>query len=72
MHAAPIPEPLRRRVAALVEADGERRTAARLGISRHTLARILGSLRLYAGTHALVRQRLDTVEAEDARRRWTP
>lgn len=68
----PLPDPLRRRVAALVQSDGERLAIARLGIGRQTLARALAGLRLATGTLALVRQRLDAVEAEDARRRWRP
>ncbi len=70
MSATPIPDPLRRRVAALVASVGERRTSARLGISRHTLARVVGGLSVYAGTHAIIRQRLDALDAELARQGW--
>ena len=48
------------------------RYAARLGISRHTLARVVGGLTCYADTHALVRQRIDALDLEDARHRWRP
>lgn len=69
-HGAPLPDPLRRRIAALIERDGERLTVRRLGVSRLSLARAVAGLPLYPGTHALLRQRLDAEEAEgDARRR---
>ena len=54
-------------MAALVDRDGERVTLARLGISRQTLARCLGGLGLYPGTHALIRQRLDVLDSERCR-----
>lgn len=62
-HGAPLPDPIRRRLAALVASDGERLTVARLGISRQSLARALAGLALYPGTHALIRQRLDALDA---------
>jgi len=71
--AAPLPNPLRQRIAALIARDGERTTRARLGgIARQTIARAIAGLPIAAGTHALLRQRLDAAEAEDARRRWSP
>jgi hypothetical protein len=64
---APIPAALRDRIRALITSDGERLARARLGIPRHTLARALAGLTVRAGTHALIRQRLDAIEATDGR-----
>ena len=66
-HATPLPPPLRQRLADLVAREGERLTVARLGLSRHTVARILGGLGVHAATAALVRQRLDALDAATTR-----
>jgi hypothetical protein len=69
MAPAPAPDPIRRRVRELHRTVGERHTLARLGISRPTLYRLLASLPITAGSMALVRQRLDALDAEERRRR---
>ncbi len=63
-HGASLSDPIRRRLAGLVARHGERQTVARLGVSRQSLARALAGLALYPGTHALIRQRLDALDAE--------
>lgn len=67
---APLPEYLRSRLAAIVSRDGEHRAVALLGVPRSTLARALAGLPLLAGSHALIRARLDFVEANEARWRY--
>lgn len=71
-HATPLSEFLRQQIAKLIAANGERATVARLEVGRQTLAPALAGLALYPGTQALIRQRLDQLDAEDARLRWRP
>jgi hypothetical protein len=54
----PLPELEQVRVRTLVRALGERAAAAALGISDRTLVRCAGGFPVYAGTAALVRERL--------------
>ncbi len=60
--AAPVPVPVRERVAAIVKEVGEKQAIARLKVGRQTLARVLAGLPVYAGTHALLRQQLDFLD----------
>jgi hypothetical protein len=62
--AAPLPEPLRQALADLVRQCGEHATVRRLKISRQTLARALAGLRLYPGSHALIRERLANIDID--------
>jgi len=66
--ASPLPENLRRRLAAVVHRIGERRALDALGISRQTLARALGGLGIYAASQVAIESRLDAFAAEEARR----
>ena len=50
----PLQEPERRWLACHVRTDGEAAVAARLGLSRHALARALGALPVYASTAATI------------------
>ncbi len=65
--ALPLPVPLRHRVATIVARDGERAALARLKIGRQTIARAIAGLPISTGTHALLRQQLDFLDAENAR-----
>jgi hypothetical protein len=51
----------RRALRAEIKANGERKTAARLGIGRNTLVRAAAGLRLYPGTIALLDKGLQDV-----------
>jgi hypothetical protein len=62
--AAPLSDPLRNALADLVRREGEHATVRRLKISRQTLARALAGLRLYPGSHALIRERLANIDTE--------
>jgi len=44
----------------MIDAHGEVRAAAALGIGRHTLIRAIAGLPLAPGTHAILRERLGT------------
>ena len=63
--AAPLTVDLRKRVQALLKRSGERSAVAKLGISRQTFARVLAGMDVNAGTHALIRQRLDAIDKGD-------
>jgi hypothetical protein len=54
----PLPPIERARARQLLRKLGEAGAAAALGVDRRTLARCLAGLPLYAGTRALVQQRL--------------
>ena len=54
----PIDEGLRRRVAALLERDGQKATIDRLGISIPTLDRLLAGRPISTGTVAMVEKAL--------------
>lgn len=55
----------RSRLARLVAAVGESQAKNILGVSRHTLARILGGLSVHRGTIALVEQRLSRLRLDE-------
>lgn len=58
-----LPAPIAERVRQLVENVGEPMALSILGISRPTLGRVCGALRIYPGTRALIEQRLATPDA---------
>lgn len=63
--AAPLPDPLRRRVVALVARRGEHPSRALLGgIARQTIARAMAGLPISAAMHALIDSRLAEAEAD--------
>jgi hypothetical protein len=57
----PLPFEIRSRIRALIDERGERQVIDLLGLSRQTLARCVGGLGVYRGTHALVRERLEAL-----------
>ena len=65
-HANPLPEPLRRRLSAVVRRIGERRALDGLGVSRSTLARTLGGLGIYAASQIAIEARLDALDGHTA------
>lgn len=54
------------RIRLLLRSQGESTTAARLGIARQTLGRLLAGLPVQRGTLALVRERLTANDSAEA------
>lgn len=59
MRSTPLPEPIRSRLRSVVDLHGEIGAAERLGIHRQTVLRAIAGRPILAGTHALIRARLD-------------
>lgn len=57
----PLSDEIVQKLRHLVGREGEGAALSLLGISRPTLGRACGQLPLYAGTRALIEQRLETV-----------
>ena len=53
-----LPEPERKRLQSMIDADGLEATRKRLGISRHAMERAAGGLTIQRGTAALLGQQL--------------
>src|SRR5262249_49575505 len=63
----PLPEAEQARVRSIVLQLGERDAASALGVSDRTLVRCAGGFSVYAGTAALIRERLRELEAPQPR-----
>jgi hypothetical protein len=59
----PLPAPLRLRLRALVERDGEALTARRCGVGRPQIIRSLAGVGIRAGTAALIRSALERLDS---------
>lgn len=64
----PLPDDDRAAVTELIRTAGEVQAAELLDVSRHTLGRLVGGLRVQRGTAALVAQRLSAIRGDEARR----
>lgn len=64
----PLREDHRAEVTELIRTAGEQQAAELLDVSRHTLGRLVGGLRVQRGTAALVAQRLSAIRGDEVRR----
>ena len=55
---APLPDNLRKRLAAEVRRDGEEPTRKRYGLARDSFARALGGLTIARGTVAIIKEQM--------------